>query len=181
MTTQQIWTELSNHLLNFILTKVKVREDAEDILTEVFEKVHLNLHKLENKDKPEAWVFAITRNAINDYYKTANKAITLYEEHGTENQTSREQELLTKLQACMLNMMNLLPDKYREPLIMGELDGKNQQEVANAFGLSLPGAKSRIQRGRKMLKEMLVECCKVDINEKRQIKTGSVTEMACNC
>lgn len=181
MTTQQIWTELSHHLFNFIHTRVKVKEDAEDILTEVFEKVHLNIHQLKEDRKLESWVFQIARNAITDYYKRTIPTEEIKDTPLTDEETTAEQELLVKLQQCMVNMMGQLPDKYRKPLVMGELDGKNQQQVADVLGLSLPGAKSRIQRGRKMLKDMLVHCCKVDINEKRQIKAGSVTEMACDC
>jgi RNA polymerase sigma-70 factor (ECF subfamily) len=51
-----------------------------------------------------------------------------------------------------------LPEKYAIPLKMADIEGLKQQEIANKLGLSLTGAKSRIQRARKLLKEEIHTC-----------------------
>jgi RNA polymerase sigma-70 factor (ECF subfamily) len=56
-------------------------------------------------------------------------------------------------------MIEELPDEYQVALRLTELEGLTQQELAARTGLSLSGAKSRVQRGRKMLREMLLACC----------------------
>ncbi len=62
----------------------------------------------------------------------------------------------------LLPMAHLLPPKYAEPLIRADFQGQSQQQVADALGLSLSGAKSRIQRARVMLGEILRACCDVN-------------------
>ena len=52
---------------------------------------------------------------------------------------------------------------------MSEIDNKTQKEVAELEGISLTGAKSRIQRGRGLLKGMLHDCCQFEINNNNQI------------
>lgn len=52
-----------------------------------------------------------------------------------------------------------LPGKYRQALIMVEYQGLKQHEIAERLGISLSGAKSRVQRGREMIREALLDCC----------------------
>ncbi len=66
-------------------------------------------------------------------------------------------------------MIKELPEKYRTAIQLSEIDNRSQKEVAAQEGISLSGAKSRVQRGRGLLKEMLHECCEFEINNKNQI------------
>ena len=61
---------------------------------------------------------------------------------------------MEELAECVRPMMNALPEKYRLPLLLSELDGLPQKEVAKRLGLSLSAAKSRVQRGREQLKHL---------------------------
>jgi RNA polymerase sigma-70 factor (ECF subfamily) len=61
-------------------------------------------------------------------------------------------------------MIQMLPDNYREAVILSEIKGLTQKEVARVQGTSLSGAKSRVQRGRAQLKEMLAECCRLEFD-----------------
>ena len=61
-------------------------------------------------------------------------------------------------------MIQLLPENYREAVILSELKGLTQKEVAQVQGTSLSGAKSRVQRGRALLKEMLADCCRLEFD-----------------
>jgi len=64
-----------------------------------------------------------------------------------------------ELGKCVLPMIEMLPQGYREALVLAEIDGLSLKEVAERLGLSLPGAKSRVQRGREKLKKIFLECC----------------------
>ena len=57
-----------------------------------------------------------------------------------------------------------LPVKYRQALVMTEYENKNQREMADELGLSIPGAKSRVQRARKKIKELILACCHFDFD-----------------
>ena len=56
-------------------------------------------------------------------------------------------------------MVESLPDDYRQALLLTEYEGLTQRELAERLGLSVSGAKSRVQRAREKLKEMLLDCC----------------------
>jgi RNA polymerase sigma-70 factor (ECF subfamily) len=63
-------------------------------------------------------------------------------------------------------MIDRLPDPYRQALTLTELEGRTQRELADALGLSLSGAKSRVQRGREQLKELILACCHVEVDRR---------------
>lgn len=66
-------------------------------------------------------------------------------------------------------MIAELPDVYREAVRLAELEGRTAQEVADRLGLSLPAAKSRIRRGRLMLRERLDACCRFEIDRRGNV------------
>jgi RNA polymerase sigma-70 factor (ECF subfamily) len=64
-----LWRELSSNLKTFILKKVGNEHDAEDILQDVFLKIFTNLDQVKDDNRIYAWIYQITRNTINDYYR----------------------------------------------------------------------------------------------------------------
>jgi RNA polymerase sigma-70 factor (ECF subfamily) len=58
---------------------------------------------------------------------------------------------------------------YRQAVQLSEIEGLPQQEVADRLGLSLSGAKSRIQRGRLMLKDELERCCRFEFDRRGNV------------
>ena len=69
----------------------------------------------------------------------------------------------------MDEMVRSLPDGYREAVQLAEVEGLPQQAVADRLGLSLSGAKSRIQRGRAMLKDVLQRCCSFELDVRGRV------------
>jgi len=61
--------------------------------------------------------------------------------------------------SCIKPFINKLPPKYREALIASELENQSQKELAESLDISYSGAKSRVQRGREKLKDLIQECC----------------------
>lgn len=66
-------------------------------------------------------------------------------------------------------MIRSLPDGYREAVQLAEIEEQTQQDVADRLGLSLSGAKSRIQRGRAMLKDVLEACCSFELDGRGRV------------
>ena len=75
---------------------------------------------------------------------------------------TEQQDAIRDLTPCLTRMVGLLPDPYREAMQLADFDGLTQQEVADRMRISLSGAKSRVQRARQQLREMLLDCCKVE-------------------
>ncbi|AYO31663.1 RNA polymerase sigma factor SigZ [Biomaibacter acetigenes] len=155
-----LWKELSSNLKTFILKKVGNEHDAEDILQDIFLKIFTNLDQLKDNNRIYAWIYQITRNTINDYYRMRRiraEISDLPEKGVTSND---EDGIINELVLCLKNMIQSLPDKYKQAIMLTELGGLTQRELAQKLGMSISGAKSRVQRGKTILKEKFFECCK---------------------
>lgn len=151
MTTELIWNRFSDRILNFIKTKVSDPVDAEDILSEVFEKIHRKLGTLKDREKLVPWMFRISRNAITDHYRKKNPVQVDVSEVPVLADEMPDHEKMD-LNKCLGVFVGKLPEKYREVVQLSELESLRHAEVAERLGLSF-------LRGREMLKEMFVECC----------------------
>ncbi len=174
---ENIWHEYQSRLAAFI--KSKVAEDVvDDLLQEVFMKIHLRIGSLKDDTKLESWLYQITRNTITDYYRTKQISGEL-PEWLEQPQPEEEESIRKELSACLEPMVRELPDKYRIAIQLSEMENKTQKEVAEKEGISLSGAKSRVQRGRAMLKNMLDDCCQFEINQKNQVVSYEKKERDC--
>lgn len=170
--TEDLWRIFSNQLKYFILKRVPDEHAADDILQEVFLKIHRHIDSLQDQRKLESWIYQITRNAITDYYRGRKNELELsdelYDELYTEEEITKDttnEEIAHSLKA----MIETLPAIYREPLLLTEYEGLTQKEMAAKLGLSLSCAKSRVQRGKAKLKETLLECCHFEFDRLGQI------------
>lgn len=160
-----LWEEFSAPLKSFIKKRIPNEHDTEDILQEVFSKIHSNMGGLKDDSKIHAWVYRIKRNAIVDYYRKKNKPVELIEL--TEDLTNVPDDDLSaneEIVSCLKAMINYLPEKYKQAIILTEFQNLTQKELSERMGLSLSGAKSRVQRARAMLKETLLGCCNLEFD-----------------
>lgn len=165
MRTEEIWKEFNQSLKKFIRSKVSDSNDIEDLMQDIFIKLHQNIGQLNDETKVKAWIFRITRNAIYDYYRKKYNSVELIEYNDdlfstAENEKSNDNDIAL----CIKPMLDDLPDIYKEAIILTEFQNMTQKDLSNHLGISLSGAKSRVQRGRKMLKELLVNCCQLEFD-----------------
>ena len=159
-TTDAIWTHLSSDLRQFIRRRVSDDHVADDLLQETFVRVHRNIETLHDADRLAAWVYQIARNVIHDHHRKAtNSTVALADADPADDCDDQLSQLHCRGAGWLDEMIRSLPDGYREAVQLAEIEGLPQQEVADRLGLSLSGAKSRIQRGRVMLKDALEACC----------------------
>ncbi len=143
---------------------------VDDLLQDVFVKIHSRIDTLQQEAKLESWLYQITRNTIIDHYRSQRAAQEL-PDWIAQPQPEQEELVREELAACLEPMIRELPDKYRKAVWMSVFENKTQQEVAEQAGISLSGAKSRVQRGRGLLKAMLCDCCQIEINRNNQVVT----------
>jgi RNA polymerase sigma-70 factor (ECF subfamily) len=167
--TEALWSELRTRLLSFLRRRVATPEDAEDLLQEVFTRIHENAAALEEVESVTGWVYRTAGNAVTDYYRRRGAFARATEALATapvavskEEDTAAEEELAQ----CLRPLIATLPSTYGQALELTELEGRTQGEAAASLGLSLSGMKSRVQRGRTKLKEVLLECCHVEIDRR---------------
>ena len=158
--TEAMWSHLSSDLRRFIRRRVPDDHAADDLLQETFVRVHRNIGTLQEADRLAAWVYRIARNVVHDHHRKAtNAAVALADADPVDDADDRRARPAAGACDWLDEMIRSLPDGYREAVQLAEIEGLSQQEVADRLGLSLSGAKSRIQRGRAMLKGVLEQCC----------------------
>ena len=166
LTLEDIWTQFSTRLRFFIRGRVTDEASAEDILQNVFVKIQHRLGTLRGVDKMEAWVYQIARNAIVDHFRIQRPTDELTEDLSEKIDYLSDGREKTELLAAFRRMITELPEPYREAIQLTEMEGYTQQQLATRLGISLSGAKSRVQRGRSMLKDMLLECCRFEFDRR---------------
>ena len=175
--TDTIWHEYHARLSAFIRGKV-AEEAADDLLQEVFIKIHAQINSLKEGVKLESWLYQITRNTIVDYYRS-KQIMEALPDWLEQPQVEEEEAIRQELSSCLEPMIKALPEKYRHAIQMSEMENKTQKEVAEQDGISLSGAKSRVQRGRSLLKNMLSDCCQFEVNKENQILSYEKKEKSC--
>jgi len=167
--TDSIWTRLSDDLRRFIRRRVSDDHVADDLLQETFVRVHRNLAALQDADRLTAWVYQIARNVIHDHHRLATKTTLPLVDDPAGEEEDRLACLRSRASGWLEEMVRQLPGGYREAVQLSEIEGLPQQEVADRLGLSLSGAKSRIQRGRAMLKDILDQCCHFEFDRRGNV------------
>ena len=170
--TEQLWAAMHEALLAYIRRRVETLDDAEDILQDVFVRIHANLGKLDNAQSVTAWVYRIARNAITDYHRkkaadarTVDKmALGAVESSDADDDiTGRATE---EFSHCIEPLLGEVPQPYREAIVLTELGGMTRKDAAERLGLSVSGMKARVQRGRGKLKDALLDCCNVEFDHR---------------
>ena len=160
MTLQELHSELYDKLRAFILRRVQGDESlADDLVQEVFLKMQLHLQQLEDEQKVQAWLFRMARNVVADHFRKVQKRRDSAAAPPVEDEP--EPQLTSQLASWLPFAIAALPEKYREAIRLTEIEGYSQKELAARLGISYSGAKSRVQRGRQMLKQVITDCCEV--------------------
>ncbi|TMU54472.1 sigma-70 family RNA polymerase sigma factor [Flagellimonas algicola] len=175
--TETIWRAFNQQLLGFIKARVNSKETAEDILQEVFIKIHKGVHKLNDNSKIESWIYQITRNSIIDHYRKRklntqelNFDISLPEEIDANTLDFTE---------CLKPFIRQLPEKYQDILWKTTYGNQPQKEYAISNDLTYSMAKSRMQRARKQLNQLFNQCCAIEADRYGNIIAAK--EKDCSC
>ncbi len=182
VTTSEIWEDFRDALRRFIAKRVQDEDDAEDILQDVFVKIHDNIDKLRDDTRVQAWIYQITRNAIVDHHRTRRLPLAppeIAEMARSEAATDSDAEI--EIASCLNPLIDQLPEKYSEAIRLTELQGLTQKEMAEDLGISLSGAKSRVQRARSKLKDTLTSCCHFEFDQSGRIVDYQPREESCPC
>ena len=176
--TKEIWSQTHQRLLSFIRGRVRTAHDAEDILQDVFVRIHANIDKVRDTENVTAWVHQITRNVITDYYRrraASAGALTRLAEQIDERippvsereaQADALRRARDELAQCLKPMLGEVPEPYRQAVRLTEVEGMTQKDAAEKLGVSISGMKSRVQRGRRKLKDVLLDCCEVELDRR---------------
>lgn len=161
----ELWADFGAPLRRFIARRVGNEQDAEDLVQEVFLSAHAAVHHLRDPDRVRPWLYRVAANAVADHHRQKRAATRPVLPHDALAEDDTHPENLNgEVAACLGPVIEELPDGYRRALVLTDLEGRPQKEVAEELGLSLSGAKSRVQRARKKLKAALLSCCRFEVD-----------------
>ncbi|MBF6076756.1 sigma-70 family RNA polymerase sigma factor [Nocardia beijingensis] len=182
---EQLWRRFSSDLRAFIARRVSRPEDADDILSIVFLRMTKSLDNLRDQDRLLGWIYAITRNAITDYYRSAPHRRELPVDAVPDNPSAGEDELdaddaaQKELASCLVPMLSALPAEQAAAVKMVDLDARTHAAAASEAGISVSGMKSRVQRGRAALHAQLHACCRISQDRTGHVHDYQPREGAC--
>lgn len=155
------WKEHHSRLRSYVAKRVRERDVVDDILQEVFLKVNAGLHTVKAQGAISAWLYRVAANSIADHYRLQKPWDELPEDDELAA-PEPERNYVAELATCLHPLIADLPETYRSALLLSEIEGLPQKEVAHRLGISLSGAKSRVQRGREKLRQRVLDCCHIE-------------------
>ena len=178
--TQQLWVDFSDQLKGFIFKKVKNESAADDILQEVFLKIIEHEDKITQAKNMQQYLFGIARNTTVDFFRKTENTNDIKEEILPFTEEESASLNATIAQGCMLPFINQLPEKYKYALTKTELEHQSQKELAEELNISYSGAKSRVQRGKEKLKDLILACCNFQSDKYGNLKLPEDENCTCD-
>lgn len=167
----------------FIRARVRDDATADDLTQETLLKVYRSRAALRDGQRLEAWLYRIARRTLIDHYRRRKPTEELPPALAAEPGESADEvaQFRRAVIATTRRLLDDLPDAYREPVRLAELEGLPLAAVAQRSGLTLTAVKSRVQRGRAMLKKKLQDCCRFEFDRQGKVIGWERRRPPCAC
>ncbi len=155
---EQIYTDDYKKVIGYISARIRNRADAEDLCSDVFEKIQRKLPDFDSeKASVSTWIFTITRNTVIDHYRRNRDSGELDENMADDDFAVDESLLRTEALGSLAAAMKKLPEELRDIIVLRYYDGKTLTEIAPMMGLSYGAVKLRHQNALMLLKRLMGE------------------------
>jgi RNA polymerase sigma-70 factor (ECF subfamily) len=177
---EPMWAELHERLRAFVARRVPDRVVVDDLAQEILLRLYTHMGRLREQDRLDAWAYQVARNVIADHWRHQATVRELPFDHALSERAAslpdldsegedQAGQLRSEIALCLAPMVERLADPYREAIQLTDLGGRTQVEAATQLGLSIPGMKARVQRGRVQLRELLRACCRIELDRRGQV------------
>ncbi len=167
-----IFDEYHPKILRY-LSRIVDPVDAEDLTQEVFDKIHRGLDRFQGRSSLSTWIYRIATNTAIDRsrsaaykYEGTHDAFEDETSHQSSDPTAPEAAPVTdqivirkEMSDCVNEFIDSLPPHYRTVIVLSELEGFANKEIAHILGISLDNVKIRLHRARAKLKKALQAGC----------------------
>lgn len=190
---ERLWHELSGPLLAYFQRQRAAAGDAEDLLQECFLRVVRGIGAVQDEDRLAGWVKRIARNLVVDA-RRAERPAADPDEPAPEpaappaGEAGDSEDLERMVAGWIARRIADLPGPYRDVVRLFELEGVPQVEIAERLGLSRTAVKSRVRRGRALLRSALLACCSFErdrrgglLDVRRNPAPGTRRDGPCAC
>lgn len=161
------WHDHSDELAGYLAQRTTSREEAEDLLQELFVRAMREGNGFCGLDNPKAWLFRVARNQLIDRQRLRKPHSDLSEV--TLEAPSHSRSPVSELQQCIARNLPGLEEPDRHILQACDLEGMTHNDYARHHGLSLPATKARVRRARQRLRALLVHNCNIILDEQGRV------------
>lgn len=181
-----IYASFHGKILRY-LTRLVGEADAEDLAQETFVKVGQALEGFRGDAQLHTWVYRIATNTALDKLRSPSSREMSHDPAciesivsikdvdvwaGRKRMSVEQQAIREEMSSCVREVIYRLPDNYRTAIVLSDLEGFKDGEIAEVLGLTLSATKIRLHRARARLKKDLSNSCVFYRNEEN--------EMACD-
>ncbi len=160
------WHEHQSELKGYLIHRLADPPLAEDLLQEVFIKAMGEGEKFRALHNPRAWLFQVARNTLTDHLRLTKTSAPLPDDVVAAEEPIAPVDALAECLECVLPALSA---DDRDIVRRCDLEGIRLQSYADDHGLSLPAVKSRLQRARRRMRELLIEHCQVRFDDAGQV------------
>ncbi len=168
LTVEEVHERFDAGLRRFVAARVGDPDSAEDVVQDVYLKIQGHIGTIEDEEKVGAWVYRVARNAVYDFYRTRKPTQEL-DEIPSPTPDPTEDEMEARLSESVRGMLDGLSPDQKTALYLTEYEGMTQRDLAAELGISLSGAKSRVQRATAQLKALLLDCCHFELDRRGKV------------
>ena len=157
--SERQWQQHRTRLRRYVAARVGDNTRVDDIVQDTLIRALAALNALRSPSSFEPWLYRIAARVIADHFRSLKPSEAL-----SDNLTAAQpvDDPVAELATCLQPLIDELPETYRTALMLSEIEGLPQKHVAQHLGISLSGAKSRVQRGRRLLRDRVLACCEIE-------------------
>jgi len=144
-------------ILNYVAWQVDSLEDAKDLTQIIFTRAYRALGGFRGEASVRTWLFAIARNVIRDFFRRGNPTTSLEAYMETHGEPVLPHVELPARTVRLRRALATLPEEFREVVMMFYFEGLSLAEIAEALFLPVGTVKSRLNRARRKLRDLILE------------------------
>jgi len=181
---QSVFSEFQKPVYNYVLRMVKDRSLAEELTQDVFIKTYKSLSEFRGESKVSTWIFRIATNACLDYFRSRphkkdektdllspDDLLTSTLPDGEQKPPEADEELINvEMSSCVREYIDNLPDEYRAVILLHDIQGFTNPEIAGITGTTLENVKIRLHRARRKMKEVFSSGCSFYRDERNVLR-----------
>jgi RNA polymerase sigma-70 factor (ECF subfamily) len=181
---QSVFSEFQKPIYNYVLRMVKDRSLAEELTQDIFVRTYNSLPDFRGDSKVSTWIFRIATNACLDHfrsksYKKHQKTDLLSTEElleatlpddGAKPPTAEEELIHAEMSSCVRGYIDDLSEEYRAVILLHDLQGLTNPEIASITGTTLENVKIRLHRARCKMKEVFSSKCSFYRDERNVLR-----------
>lgn len=158
-------------VLRMVFSYVRDRHIAEDLSQEVFVKVYGHLDTFRQESSYRTWILRIASNTAKDYLRSSARRVPTVEgfERAAEEGSAEDRAMERQTGRALWDAVLGLPAMYREAIWLFYAQDLSIEEIANVTQSSVSAVKTRLHRGRELLRKAWEGCESHDVTEGSQI------------